>query len=114
MENKIKRNDITIKIIRKEIEKGKQKFPVYTAFTLKGNWFDVTFGKDVIKPNETIVAVIKGANWFTTFKRDDKKNFILNKKGEKIKKLVIMQIDDVIPFEEWNEQFKYYNEDTDI
>ena len=121
MENKkeekkvvVERKDITIKIIRKEIEKGKQKFPVYTALTEKGNWFDITFGKDVIKPNETCVAKIKGENWFTTYKKDDNKKLILNSKGEKIKKLVIMAIDEILDFEDYPTTFKHYDVDTDI
>ena len=108
------RNDIIIKIIVKEIKKDKQKFPVYSGITEKGNWFDITFSKDVIKPTKNIVAKIKGENWFTTYKRDSDDNLIKNNKGEKIKKLVILGIDTILEYEEYPECFKNYDVDTDI
>ena len=67
-----------------------------------------------IKPDKTSVIKVKGDNWFTTYKKDEDKKPILNSKGEKIKKLVILNIDDVLDFDEYPEVFKNYNLDTDI
>ena len=116
MENKkvCNRKDILVKVIVKEIKKGKQTFNVYTGLTEKGNWFDITFSKDVIKPDKTSVIKVKGENWFTTYKKDDNKVAIKNSKGEKIKKLVILNIDDILEFDEYPEVFKNYDLDTDI
>ena len=116
MENKkvCNRKDVVLKVIVKEIKKGKQSFPVYVALTEKGNWFDITFSGDVIKPDKNIVIKVKGENWFTTYKKDDSNKLILNSKGEKIKKLVILKIDDILDYEEYPEAFKSYDLDTDI
>ena len=116
MENKkvCNRKDIILKVVVKEIKKGKQVFNVYTALTEKGNWFDITFQKDIIKPDKNIVIKVKGENWFTTYKKDDNKKLVLNSKGEKIKKLVILNIDDILDFEEYPDVFKNYDLDTDI
>ena len=115
-ENEVKviRKDITIKVIVKEIEKGKQKFNVYTALTEKGNWFDITFKKDVIKPDKTSVIKVKGENWFTTYKKDDNDKYITDSKGKRIKKLVILAIDDILDYEEYPDSLKYSDQDTDI
>ena len=116
MENKkvCNRKDIILKVVVKEIKKGKQVFNVYTALTEKGNWFDITFQKDIIEPDKNIVIKVKGENWFTTYKKDDNKKLVLNSKGEKIKKLVILNIDDILEFEEYPDVFKNYDLDTDI
>ena len=115
MEKKVcNRKDILVKVIVKEIKKGKQTFNVYTALTEKGNWFDVTFRKNVIKPDKTSIIKVKGENWFTTYKKDEDKKVILNSKGEKIKKLVILNIDDILEFDEYPDIFKNYDLDTDI
>lgn len=108
------RKGIIVKVIVKEIKKGKQTFNVYTALTEKGNWFDITFAKDVVKPDKTSVIRVDGVNWFTTYKKDENKKLILNSKGEKIKKLVILNIDDILDFEEYPDVFKNYDLDTDI
>lgn len=108
------RKDIIVKIIVKEITKGKTKFNVYTALTEKGNWFDITFQKDVVKPSKNIVCKISGANWFTKYKTDDKKKVILDGKGNKIKKLIILNIDEVLEFDDYPQCFKNYDLDTDI
>lgn len=115
MENKkVSRKDVILKVIVKEIKKGKQSFKVFTALTEKGNWFDITFQRDVIKPDKNIVIKVKGNNWFTTYKQDDNKKYILDSKGNKIKKLVILNIDDILEFDEYPECFKNYELDTDI
>lgn len=94
MENKIKK-DIIVKIVLKEIKKGKQKFVVYSGITALGNWFDLTFGEKVVKPTKTTTFIIKAENWFTTWKKNQTTGeFILNKDGNKIKKLVLLQLDE--------------------
>ena len=108
------RKDIIVKVVVKEITKGKQTFNVFTALTEKGNWFDITFSKDVVKPDKNVVIRVKGENWFTTYKKDDNDKLILNSKGEKIKKLVILAIDDILEENEIPDSLKHYDLDTDI
>ena len=108
------KKDIKIKIIVKEITKGKKTFQVYTGLTEKGNWFDITFSKDVVKPSKNIVVLVKGVNWFTTYKKDENDKLILDSKGNKIKKLVIMNIDEELTDDEIPQCFKNYDLDTDI
>lgn len=109
-----KKKDIICKIIQKEITKGKKTFVVYSALTEKGNWFDVTFAKDVIIPPKNSVIKVTGENWFTKYKKDQNDNYVLNKDGERIKKLVIKAIDNILDFEEYPNCFKQYDLDTDI
>ena len=117
MENNVKENvkkDIIVKIIVKEITKGKKTFNVYSGLTEKGNWFDITFSKDVVKPSKNIVVKVKGVDWFTTYKKDENDKLILDSKGIKIKKLFIMKIDEELNDDEIPQCFKNYDLDTDI
>jgi len=41
MEQNKNKKDIIVKIILKEIKKGKQKFTVYSGVTALGNWFNI-------------------------------------------------------------------------
>lgn len=108
------KKDIICKIIHKEIKKGKNTYVVYSAITEKGNWFDVTFAKDVIIPTKNDVIKVKAENWFTKYKKDANDKYILNKDGERIKKLVIKAIDEILDYEEYPDRFKQYDLDTDI
>ena len=110
MEQKEKKQ-IIVKIIVKEIKKGKQKFNVYSGLTALGNWFDIAFGDEkIIRPTKTTTFIIKPENWFTAFKKNkDTGEYILNKEGQRIKKLVIMGLDEelTVDDERYPESLKY-------
>ena len=61
-----------------------------------------------------IVVLVKGNNWFTTYKKDENDKLILDSKGNKIKKIVIMAIDEELTDDEIPQCFKNYDLDTDI
>lgn len=93
------KKEIIVKIIRKVKKSNGKKFPVYSGITSLGNWFDIQFTENVVKPTKTSVFLIKPDNWFVTTKKNKDEDGeytidILNKKGEKIKKLVIKQLDE--------------------
>lgn len=95
------KQEIIVKIIKKVIKKNGKKFPVYTALTSLGNWFDVQFGEKVVTPQKTSVFIIKPDNWqvFNKRQKDADGEYtidVLNKKGEKVKKLYITQLDEEI------------------
>ena len=114
MEQKEIKKDIICKIIHKEIKKGKNTYIVYSALTEKGNWFDVIFAKDVIIPTKNDVIKVKAENWFTKYKKDADDKYILDKNGNRIKKLVIKAIDEILDLENYPDRFKQYDLDTDI
>ena len=110
MEQNKNKKDIIVKIILKEIKKGKQKFTIYSGVTALGNWFDLTFGAKVVKPTKTTAFIIKADNWFTAWKKNQETGeYILNKSGQRIKKLVLMQLDEELTpdDERYPESFKY-------
>lgn len=113
MENKIKKEFIG-RIVVKEIVKGKQKFNAYSCVTEKGNWFDVSFYNDVVKPTKNCVIRVSGDNWFTQYKKNEKGEYILNKEGQKIKRLVIKGIDDILNYEEIPSSLKSEELDYEI
>ena len=95
------KKDAIIKIMKKVIKKNGKKFPVYTALTSNGAWFDVQFAESVVKPQKSAVFIVKADNWQVYNKRqkDEDGEYtidVLNKKGEKVKKLYITQLDEEI------------------
>lgn len=102
------------RIIVKEKTKGKQKFQVYSCVTENGNWFDVTFANDVVKPIKNEVIKVSADNWFTTYKKDKDEKVVLDKNGNKVKKLVILAIDEILDREDYPQCFKSYDLDTEI
>ena len=82
----------------------------YSGVTALGNWFDIVFGDKVVKPTKTSTFIVKGDNWFTAWKKNQETNeYILNKEGQRIKKLVIMALDEEITpdDERYPESLKY-------